>query len=179
MLFLNCRCPPYFRLSSKFFYKLPYVALVLQNRHVLTFTDSYACLSLFIRLHVWWRFSFCDTRHRNYTGLVYENHVKVWRLIWTRCMDRHRNTRLGNVTYPDMERDGHLWLHVIRWFCYNIEMWRKCSYKILAVKTEERYYEEVDGGIILKWMYKKYSLISWTGSVWVRISSTNRVLWAR
>jgi len=49
---------------------------------------------------------------------------------------------------------------------------RRGVYRILVWKPEERDHLEdpgVDGTIILRWIFRKWNVVIWTGSSWLRI----------
>jgi hypothetical protein len=52
-------------------------------------------------------------------------------------------------------------------------------YRVLVGKLRERGYLEdpgLDGRIILRWIFRKWNLSSWTGLMWIRLGTVGRHL---
>jgi hypothetical protein len=43
---------------------------------------------------------------------------------------------------------------------------------------DEGHFEDpgIDGSIILKWMFEKWNVVAWTGSIWLRIETGGGLL---
>jgi hypothetical protein len=56
---------------------------------------------------------------------------------------------------------------------------RRGAYRVLVGKPEGRNHLEepdVDGKIILKWIFERLEAEAWTGSIWLRIGTGGRLL---
>ena len=51
---------------------------------------------------------------------------------------------------------------------------RRGAYRVLVAKPEGKNYLEdpgMDGRIILRWIFRKWDVGAWTGSIWLRIGT--------
>jgi hypothetical protein len=118
---------------------------------------------------------------------------ETWSLTWReeRRLKMFEDRMLRNIF--GLKRDEIIW----RWRkLYNEELndlycspnivrvlnWRRMRWAGHVARTGREYHLEdpdVDGRIILRWIFKKWDVEAWTGSNWLRVRTGGRNLWMR
>jgi hypothetical protein len=79
-----------------------------------------------------------------------------------------------------LEYDDGLKLHRMKWMGHVARMVeRRGVYKVLVGKPEGRNHLEdlgVDGRILLRWIFRKWDVRAWTGSMWLGIETGSGLL---